>query len=145
MIAVSLFEKYLLGAVFAQAFLTFALLFLLGFLRYKAIKTKQVSVKDIALDTKKYPQKAQQVANSFANQFELPILFYCAIIVSFLFSIGWVEIILAWIFVIMRYIHAAIHISTNNVNFRFAVYVLGFFTLVVFYIYLAYRIFIWVY
>ena len=140
--AVSLFEKYLLGAAFAQVLLTFALLFMLGVLRYNAVKTKQVSAKDIALDTKSYPQKARQVANSFANQFELPILFYCAIIISFLFSIGWIEIILAWVFVILRYIHAAIHISTNNVNFRFSIYVLGFFTLVLFYIYLAYRIFI---
>ena len=50
-----------------------------------------------------WPQRTTQVANSFSNQFELPVLFYVLTILAYMtHQAGLVFVVLAWIFVIFR-------------------------------------------
>ena len=64
-----------------------------------------------------------RAADNFRNLFELPVLFYAAmllIIVSRTESA--VLLVLAWAFVALRYLHSYIHCTYNRVNDRFSVY-----------------------
>ena len=65
-------------------------------------------------------------ADNFSNQFELPVLFYLAIMLALTLMLqDRVIVFLAWVFVILRVAHAIIHLSYNNVTHRFLVYVAG--------------------
>jgi len=70
--------------------------------------------------------RATQFANSFANQFELPLLFYVLTILEILTHHADVlYVVLAWIFVATRVMQAMIHVSSNNVRLRGAWYGIG--------------------
>jgi len=119
-------EKLLLIAVFAQVFLTFAVLIILGHRRVPLVYGEKIKVADIALDGEAWPLSAKLASNNFANQFQLPILFYAlaAINLATQQTALWLAI-LAVLFVITRYIHTAIHITKNRVFRRFFAYVIG--------------------
>ncbi len=122
----NLFDRLLLAASFAHVLLTLGLLIRLGFLRVAAVRTRQVSIRDVALSSDGYPEHALKVGKSFSNQFEIPMLFYFGVAVLLIFgNVTLWHVVLAWAFVALRYLHAGIHITTNNVNQRFAVYLVG--------------------
>ncbi len=63
-------------------------------------------------------------ADNFRNLFEVPVLFYPALIVAFLTAqVGAITVTLAWIFVVLRVAHSAIHCTYNKVMHRFYAYV----------------------
>ena len=65
------------------------------------------------------PPESQFVRNNLANQFELPVLFYPLTIALYVTdSVTTFSVTLAWLFVISRYIHAWIHITSNRIVFR---------------------------
>lgn len=119
-------EKLLLIAVFAQVFLMFAVLFILGSRRLPLVFNKKIKIADVALDGEAWPLPAKLASNNFSNQFQLPMLFFALAGVAL--AIQQVSLwlaILAVLFVISRYIHTAIHITGNRVHRRFLVYVIG--------------------
>ena len=78
-------------------------------------------------------------ADNFRNLFELPVLFYLALVVAALSAqVTPLTLALAWLFVFWRIVHSAIHCSYNKVMHRFSVYVLGGATLWVFWGVLGY-------
>ena len=121
-----LVTKLLILAVAAQVLLTVAILCLMGRERVPRVMSGEVAVKDIAVERSAYPLRARLLSNNFDNQFQLPVLFYVVALLA-LWSGGtnWAEVILAWLFVALRYAHAAIHVTTNRVHVRFAVYTAG--------------------
>jgi len=119
-------EKLLLTAVFAQVFLTFSVLIILGHRRVPLVFGNKIKVSEIAIDGEAWPLSAKLASNNFANQFQLPVLFYA--LVALVFATGKVSMwlaILAVLFVASRYIHTAIHITKNRVYRRFIAYVTG--------------------
>jgi hypothetical protein len=119
-------DKILLFAVIAQLILTFFLMFMMGNLRIQAVRKKQVKISEIALNTDFYPKKVRQVANAFNNQFQMPILFFFGVALALFYgNIGWLEIISAYGFVVLRYIHGFIHITSNNPVQRLNAYFIG--------------------
>ena len=126
-------EKILLGAVGAQLLLTFFLMFWMGISRINAIKNRQVTFGEIALSTDKYPKKTKQIANAFANQFQMPLIFYFGVLLSIFYAnITWLEIIFACGFVILRYLHVFIHVTNNNLVWRLNIYLIGVLSLMAF-------------
>lgn len=121
-----LVTKLLILAVAAQVLLTVVILCLMGRERVPRVMSGEVAVKDIAVERSAYPLRARLLSNNFDNQFQLPVLFYVMALLA-LWSGGtnWAEVILAWLFVALRYAHAAIHVTTNRVHVRFAVYTAG--------------------
>jgi len=119
-------EKLLLVAVFAQVFLIFGVLLILGRRRLPLVFTDQIKIADIAIDGQAWPLKAKLAANNFANQFQLPMLFFALAGVALATEQVkmWLAI-LAVLFVISRYIHTAIHITKNRVYRRFFAFVTG--------------------
>jgi hypothetical protein len=85
--------------------------------------------------------KALQLSNAVDNQFQLPVLFYAAALLTLAIGgAGWIEVILGGVFVVLRYMHAFIHITDNHVPRRFFVYSAGFFVLAAYWIVLAVRL-----
>lgn len=63
-------------------------------------------------------------ADNFKNLFEMPVLFYLAILLSLILLIQDELLVkMAWGFVILRVLHSVIHCSYNRVMHRFLVYV----------------------
>jgi hypothetical protein len=105
--------------LFVEVILTFVLLFWSAPLRTRALRSGAVRPEDIALREPNWPKQATQVANSYANQFELPVLFYVLTILAYMtHKAGIVFVVLAWVFVIFRVLHAGVHVTSNNVNVR---------------------------
>ena len=110
----------LLLPVFVQVGLTFALMAWMWKLRIGALKSREVTFKDIALREPSWPPRVTQVGNCFHNQLELPMLLY--VLVAFILITRTNDIIfvvLAWAFVAARLAHAYIHTGRNDVQSRF--------------------------
>ena len=136
-----LVAKLLILAMAAQVLLTLAILVWMGLERVPRVMSGEIHTKDIAVDRDAYPLRARLLSNNFDNQFQLPVLFYVAAMLA-LWSGGtnWLEVGLAWLFVVLRVAHAAIHITTNRLEQRFAVYTTGLAVLAILWLLLLLRL-----
>jgi hypothetical protein len=127
--------------VFVLVGLTFALLLAMAGARTTALKSRQTSLKDIALREPNWPVRATQFANCFSNQFEIPVLFYVLIALALpLRHADLVIVLLSWVFVVTRFAHAGIFVSSNNVQQRGLVWFSGVLVLFAMWIYFALKI-----
>ena len=125
--------KYLMvAALLAQGVIALVLLFVLGTIRIPLVLQKKVRVRDVALSREAWPEHEKRVSNAFDNQFQLPVLFYVASGISLTFGPIGFEVVVAWLFVATRVVHAAVFATTNNVNHRFLAYTAGYLVLLVF-------------
>ena len=109
--------------LFVEVLLTFALMLWMGALRNRDYRSGAVQPQDIALREPLWPRPTAQVANSFSNQFELPVLFYVLTILELVTRhAGVIFVALAWIFVIFRALQAYVHTTSNIVRLRGAFY-----------------------
>ena len=71
-------------------------------------------------------------ADNLRNLFELPVLFYVAVVIAFVTAQGPALVVgLAWGYVVLRVAHSAIHCGYNTVMHRFAVFIASVLVLVV--------------
>ena len=127
--------------VLVQIGLTFALLLWMASVRTRALTGQEVSPKDIALGQPNWPQRATQIGNCFRNQFELPVLFYVLIALALpLRHADLVIVLLSWVFVITRFVHAGIFVTSNNVQQRGPAWFAGALVLLVMWIYFALKV-----
>jgi hypothetical protein len=67
-----------------------------------------------------------QIANAFHNQLELPVLFYVVVLLALITqTLDSVLLILSWLFVLSRIIHAYIHVTSNRLDRRTGVFAVG--------------------
>jgi len=112
--------------LFVEVILTFALLIWLAPLRARDVNSGGVRLQDIALREPNWSKGTLQVAYSFSNQFELPVLFYVLTILAFITHLaGVVFVVLAWIFVIFRLLQAYVHVTSNKVRLRGSMYAIA--------------------
>jgi len=112
--------------LFVQVALTLGLLLWLGKLRRDDLKSGKVKIEQIALREPNWTVRTQQVVNCFANQFELPVLFYVLTILEIItHQADLIFLILAWVFVLTRLMHALVHTTSNMVMRRGAWYGFG--------------------
>lgn len=117
--------------VLAQIFLTLGMFTVLGVRKAKAVKAGKVNRQNAKLDNRVWPEDVVKVSNNIANQFEVPVLFYVLCLVANSINItGIVVVVLAWLFVLSRYAHAYVHISSNYVPFRMRLFLAGCFILI---------------
>ena len=127
--------------VFIQVALTFALLMWTGSQRLRAVRAGMVHPGEVSLGEKGWPAPAQQAANTFANQFELPTLFYVLVILAlFTRKADLLFVVLSWAFVLTRFAHAGIYLTTNYVPHRFMAFLAGVLVLMVMWVIFAARI-----
>ena len=109
--------------LFVEVILTFLLLFALLPLRARDFKSGIANYDNIGLREPNWSKPSMQVAYSFSNQFELPVLFYVLTILAYVTHLaGLVFVILAWIFVIFRILQAAVHVTSNKLRVRGALF-----------------------
>ena len=124
--------QMILLPLFVEVILTIALLLGMAAVRQSAFASGAVRLHDIALREPKWPQRATQVANSFSNQFELPVLFYVLTILSIITRhADLLFVILAWIFVLCRLGQAYVHVTSNVVRLRGGIYAVGAIALII--------------
>jgi hypothetical protein len=127
--------------VFVLVGLTFALLLGMASARTRALTNREVSLKDIALGQPNWPTGAAQIGNCFSNQFELPLLFYVLIALALpLRHADLVIVLLSWVFVVTRFAHAGIFVTSNNVQHRSLAWFAGVLVLFAMWLYFALRI-----
>ncbi|WP_027079844.1 MAPEG family protein [Luteimonas mephitis] len=84
-----------------------------------------------------------RAADNFRNLFELPVLFYLALVVAAVSGLATdATLALAWLFVLLRVVHSAIQCSYNKVMHRFQAYLAGSVALWVLWAWLAYLLFL---
>ena len=124
----------------AQTALIFAIYLLMSLRRVGAVKAGLVKAHDFKNPWIE-PDPSATVARSLINQFELPMLFY---IVCILFNITsgatYLVLAIAWLFVISRYVHAYVHVTSNRLMLRRRLFLFGFFCVVALWVLFAVHI-----
>jgi hypothetical protein len=127
--------------LFVQVALTFALLFWLEYGRVSAVRRGEVNVRDIAFGQDGWPEQLTLIANSFRNQFQLPLVFYLLVVLALMaHKADLAFVIMSWLFVALRILHAAIHVSSNKVPRRFYAFAGGAIVLVIMWIVFAMQV-----
>jgi hypothetical protein len=127
--------------VFVLVGLTFALLLWMASARTGALKGRETSLKDIALGQPNWPERATKIGNCFSNQFEMPLLFYILIALALpLRHADLVIVMLSWVFVVTRFVHAGIFVTSNNMQQRSLAWFAGVLVLFAMWLYFALRI-----
>lgn len=127
--------------VFVQIALTFALLYWSGYVRVGHTRRGEVKIRDIALRQANWPERATKLGNAFLNQLEVPVLFYALVAFALLTrKADLAFVVLSWVFVLSRLMHAYIHVTSNRVSRRFFAYSVGTVTLLVMWAIFAFRI-----
>jgi hypothetical protein len=107
--------------VFVQVGLTFALLIGMALGRRKALVSGETKTPDIAL-----------------GEFELPVLFYALIALALpLRHADLFIVLMSWVFVVTRFAHAGVFVSSNDLGRRSTVRLAGVLVLLAMWIYFA--------
>jgi hypothetical protein len=125
--------------VFVHVLLVFILLFWMGKARRGALVAREVHMKDIALNQPNWPKKATQLGNCLKNQFEFPLLFYALVALALpLRQADLAFVLLSWVFVATRYVHAGIFVTSNDVKQRSLAFFAGAIVLLIMWILFAF-------
>jgi hypothetical protein len=118
----------ILYPVFVQVLLTVTVYCMLAAARFRAVRgmARQRGSPDLAMGRIEWPDDAAKRAANQRNQFELPVLFYAVAAFALLTKgADTLMIVLAWLFVATRLVHAAIHIGPNKVRWRSPAFAVG--------------------
>ncbi|GAA5008262.1 hypothetical protein FNZ56_03495 [Pseudoluteimonas lycopersici] len=124
-------DARIFAPAFAMVALTFVVWWRMFFTRVGQMKRERIHPQAVATSAQANAKLTDsRAADNFRNLFELPVLFYAALVVAALTGqVGPVTLGLAWLFVALRVVHSAIHCSYNKVMHRFYAYVSGGFAL----------------
>jgi len=113
----------------AHVLLVFMLYGLLGLRRSGVVKAGKAD-RSTFRENRDEPSESLVVRNAIANQFELPVLFYAVSITLFVAQADNLPaVLLGWLFVALRYAHAYVHVTSNDLRLRGPLFLAGFLTL----------------
>ena len=126
----------ILWPAFALVALTLAVVTRLARLRFAAVRAGEVDPRFYKLfrgDAE--PDRIAGTARNLNNLFEMPTLFYAGVAIAFTAGqAGALLVGLAWAYVALRYLHSAIHLTSNKVLWRFRVFALSLLVLLAFWV-----------
>jgi hypothetical protein len=109
--------------------------------RRQTLVSGETKIKNIALGQPNWPVRATQIGNCFKNQFEIPVLFYVLIALALpVRHADFVIVLLSWVFVITRFVHAGIFVSSNDLGQRSIAWFAGVLVLLAMWVYFALKI-----
>ena len=101
----------------------------------KATKAGDVKFRYFKIYKGDVPDYVAVSRQTLKNQFELPIFFYFLVATILVFEkVSQLDIIFAWLFVALRYLHCYIRLSSNYVPYRAIIFQLGILVLIVWWI-----------
>ena len=109
----------------ALVILTFAVLIVLFRSRVRMVREglAPVSYFRTFQGSLEQPEFTVKPARHFTNLFEAPTLFYVGCLAAMVTGVtGTLVVVLAWLYVAMRYLHAYIHLGGNRVRHRMRAY-----------------------
>lgn len=120
---------YPMCAMFALSVFVLAKMFVA---RYSAVKSGQMRLGYFKIFTgAEQTEVVAKTGRHFTNLFEAPVLFYVACLIAMILPVeGFTFLILAWVYVVVRLMHAYVHLGTNNVMVRMRVYGLSWLVLI---------------
>ncbi len=111
--------RFVLLPLFVQVVLTFVLYSWMAYHRVTLLRRGVVNPRDVALREPNWPPHVLQVANAAHNQFETPVLFYVLTILAIITRHADILFVaMSWIFVLVRIVHAYIHVTSNQLSLR---------------------------
>jgi hypothetical protein len=114
----------ILWPMVALAALTFIVLLLIPFARFRAAARGQVTVRDFRYgESANVPGEVSLPNRNLMNLLELPLLFYTACLAFYVTGTAdALAVYCAWAYVVLRVAHSAIHLSYNNVFHRLSAF-----------------------
>ncbi|MGD2167352.1 MAG: MAPEG family protein [Gammaproteobacteria bacterium] len=87
------------------------------------LEPNQITPAELA---KRSPPSVSNPSDNLRNLFEVPVLFYAAVLYVFVTAtVDQVYLVAAWAYFVLRVLHSAIHCTINIVMMRFVIYVLS--------------------
>lgn len=122
----------------AQVALVYAIYVLMFIRRKSAVRAGRAKVSQFR-ENRDEPVESLFVRNNLVNQFELPVLFFAACLsLHAVGAAGTAAVILAWLFVASRAIHAWIHVTSNRIRYRQPAFTLGLLIVAIMWVLLAF-------
>ena len=113
----------MLWPLFAIVLLTLLVWLRLYQTRLAEMKRRRIHPQAVARSAQMATLEDTRAADNFRNLFELPVLFYAAMLLIIISQIQSTTLLmLAWAFVVLRYLHSFIHCTYNRVKDRFSAY-----------------------
>ena len=118
----------ILWPTFALVALVFVVWFTLFFQRMSHMRRNPPRADDFANGEAalRYFRPVEMPANNLANLFEMPVLYFALVPLLILTAqASFIQVTLAWLFVLARVIHSFIHIGPKKVQWRFFAYLVS--------------------
>ncbi len=107
----------------------------------KGVANKEIRFSHFKAYREKVPEYIDVSRQTLKNQFELPIFFYFLICLILIFDVlRIIDLIFAWLFVISRYMHCYIRLTSNYVPYRAMFFSIGLLILILFWSSFLYNI-----
>ena len=101
----------------------------LGALRMRDFTVRRLRLQSYALREGRAPltDAAERASDHYQNQFEMPVMFITACLLVHLAGLTDTPyVVSAWLYVALRVVHTAIHLTYNRVHHRFLVFLASF-------------------
>ena len=127
--------------VLAHIILIFMMYIYLGRVKTRAIEEGNVDRQKASLNPKAWPEYVVKVSNNLGNQFESPILFYILSVIYYLTNhVNNILVLIMGVYVLSRYIHAYVHVTSNYVPYRYKFFVIGLLILLALTLWLVFKL-----
>lgn len=109
--------------------------------RFAGVRSGEVKYKYFKLmQGQEVPERVTVTTRCFNNMFEVPVLFYVACTLCISLGVeGLPGLVLAWLFVALRYLQALIHLTSNHFLHRMVVFWTAFLCVVLLWLNLVLR------
>ncbi|WP_028749935.1 MAPEG family protein [Rhizobium mesoamericanum] len=123
--------------IIAHVALVYFLYVLLAYRRQNLVQAGKVRRSNYR-ENRDEPPEGLFVKNCLANQFELPVIFYaCCVLLYITEADNLAVVVLAWLFVALRYLHALVHVTSNDLRYRSPLFAAGYVVLGCMWLWLA--------
>ncbi|MDR7032329.1 MAPEG family protein [Mesorhizobium sp. BE184] len=130
----------ILWPMLAHVLLVYMAYLVLGVRRRRTVMTGATKVGQFKVRSQE-PEISATAAANVMNQFELPVLLYALCLALYVTDgVSYITLALTWIFVAIRYFHAWVHLTSNDLRLRSGSFALGFLVLGLGWIWLALHI-----
>jgi len=124
-------QRLIFAPMGVLAFLTFAVLGMIPLRRFRAGALGQIVADDFKFgESPSVPGHVSIPNRNYMNLLELPMLFYVGSLMFFVADkVDAIVLSVAWVYVVLRIVHSAIHLTYNKVLHRLAPFAISNFVL----------------
>jgi|RhiMethySRZTD1v2_1073278.scaffolds.fasta_scaffold95068_1 hypothetical protein len=121
-------QQAIFGPFFATIFLTLVVWVYMYVRRIRFIRSNNFSAKELTPTAfaQLSPPEVANPSDNLKNLFEIPVLFYALVLYLFVtHQVDAVYVTAAWVFVVFRVLHSAVHCTFNLIMLRFYLYLVA--------------------